>query len=63
MTKEFDAVAWMRKRRSEIDEEDRGLTWDEKTRKTEELLRDDPLWQKLKARADAGAVKPEKTRR
>lgn len=63
MTKDFDAVAWMRKRRSEIDEEDRGLTWEEKARKTEELLRDDPLWQKLKARADAGAAQREPTRR
>ncbi len=46
----------MRKRRAEMDQEDRGLNWDEKARKTEELLRDDPLWQKLKARVDSGPV-------
>ena len=39
MPKDFDAVAWMRKRRAEIDEEDRGLSWEEKARKTRRLLR------------------------
>ena len=30
MSEPFDAVAWMRKRRGEIDEEDQGLSWEEK---------------------------------
>ena len=46
----FDAVAWMRKRRAEIDEEDNGLSWEEKARKTRHLLRNDPLWKRLKSR-------------
>ncbi len=50
MTKDFDAVEWMRKRRAEIDDEDRGLNWKEKTQKTLDLLRDDPLWQRLRSR-------------
>ena len=50
MPKDFDAVAWMRKRRAEIDEEDRGLSWEEKARKTRRLLRNDPLWKRLKSR-------------
>jgi len=29
--KSFDAVAWMRQRRAEIDREDQGLTWEEKS--------------------------------
>lgn len=48
--KSFDAVAWMRKRRVEIDEEDEGLTWEERTKKTLELLENDPLWKRLKSR-------------
>ncbi len=50
MTKDFDAVEWMRKRRAEIDDEDRGLSWEEKTKKTQDLLRDDPLWRRLRSR-------------
>jgi hypothetical protein len=50
MSKRFDAVAWMRKRRAEIDKEDEGLTWEERARKTAGLLRDDPLWRRLKRR-------------
>jgi len=46
--KTFDAVAWMRTRRSQIDEEDRGLSWEEKHAKTRRLLKDDPLWLRLK---------------
>jgi hypothetical protein len=37
-------VAWTRKRRAEIDKEDKGLTWEERNRKTTDLLHDDPLW-------------------
>lgn len=43
MKKTFDAVQWMRQRRTEIDEEDRGLTWDEKRRKTHEIVMRDPV--------------------
>jgi len=48
--KSFDTVAWMRKRREEIDKEDEGLSWEEKARKNAEILRDDPLWIRLKDR-------------
>jgi len=48
--KTFDAVAWMRKRRIEIDEEDKGLSWEEKREKTRKLLEKDPLWLRLKGR-------------
>ncbi len=50
MDKSFDAVAWMRKRRAEIDVEDAGLTWEERSRKTREILKGDPLWERLKSR-------------
>lgn len=50
MKKTFDAVDWMRKRRAEIDEEDKGLSWGEKHKKTRYLLESDPLWRKLKNR-------------
>jgi len=50
MKKEFDAVAWMRARRANIDEEDRELSWEEKRKKTRRLLETDPLWVKLKDR-------------
>ena len=48
--KTFDAVAWMRKRRAEIDAEDAGLSWYERSLKTEKLLADDPLWLRFKHR-------------
>jgi len=48
--KVFDAVAWMRKRREEIDKEDQGLSWEEKHEKTRKLLEKDPLWQTLRKR-------------
>ena len=50
MKKTFDAVDWMRKRRTEIDEEDQGLSWEEKRKKTRYILESDPLWRKLKNR-------------
>jgi len=50
MSKNFDAVAFMRRRREEIDREDEGLSWEERARKTRELLKDDPLWLYLKDR-------------
>jgi len=48
--KTFDAVAWMRKRREEIDKEDQGLSWEEKHEKTRKLLEKDPLWLSLRKR-------------
>jgi hypothetical protein len=50
MKKGFDAVAWMRQRRTEIDREDEGLSWQEKREKTRRLLEHDPLWLRLKQR-------------
>ena len=43
MKKTFDAVQWMRQRRAEIDEEDRGLSREEKRRKTREIVMRDPI--------------------
>ena len=50
MKKSFDAVGWMRKRRTEIDKEDQGLSWEEKMGKTRKLLENDPLWHRLRDR-------------
>lgn len=50
MEKKFDAVAWMRTQRTKIDIEDQGLSWEEKRRRTRELLETDPLWLRLKHR-------------
>ncbi|MBM3332143.1 hypothetical protein FJY68_09915 [candidate division WOR-3 bacterium] len=50
MKKTFDAVAWMRRRRTEIDKEDEGLTWEERSRKTVALLEGNPRWERLKKR-------------
>jgi len=50
MSKKFDAVAWMRQRREMIDQEDQGLSWEERTRKTTSLLRKNPFWNRLKNR-------------
>jgi hypothetical protein len=50
LKKTFDAVIWMRKRRTEIDEEDRELTWEEKRQKTRNFLEKDLLWHKLRKR-------------
>ena len=58
MTKSFDAVAWMRQRRAEIDKEDEGLTWEEKARKTARLLSKDPLWKRLEHRVIAPPTSP-----
>ncbi|MBN2464264.1 hypothetical protein JXD38_01385 [candidate division WOR-3 bacterium] len=60
MSKAFDAVAFMRRRREEIDREDEGLSWEERARKTRELLSKDPLWLRLKHRV-AEAVPTEPT--
>lgn len=58
MSKSFDAVAFMRRRREEIDREDEGLSWEERARKTRDMLKDDPLWLYLKTR-EAEPVPPE----
>ena len=58
MSKSFDCVSWMRKRREEIDREDAGLTWEERSKKTLELVKDDPIWRRLKGRS-VTALKPE----
>lgn len=50
MKKTFDAVAFMRKRRAEIDRGDEGLSWKEKSEKTARIVEKDPLWQRLKDR-------------
>ncbi len=63
MNENFRAVEWMREKRSLTDEEDRDLTWREKTRRTEKLLEKDPLWQRLKTRVIAptpAALAPKK---
>jgi len=59
VNKSFDAVGFMRRRREEIDREDEGLSWEERARKTRELLRKDPLWLYLKDRvAEPVALEP-----
>ncbi len=64
MKNNFDAVAWMRKRRTEIDEEDQRLSWEEKRKKTRSVLERDPLWLKLKNRVvKATAIPAEIPRR
>jgi len=40
----------MRKRREEIDREDEGLSWEERAKKTASILRDNPVWRRLKDR-------------
>ena len=56
MKKTFDAVAWMRRRRAEIDKEDEGLTWEERSSKTIALLEGNPRWERLKKRAKSTNV-------
>ena len=51
MKKTFDAVAFMRMRREEIDREDAGLTWKQKRGRTRQTLEKDPLWQRLRDRS------------
>lgn len=55
MTEAFRAVEWMRERRTKIDEEDRDLTWEQKGERTEEALRADPIWRRLKGRVARSA--------
>ncbi len=39
----FDAVQWIRRRHAEIDEEDRGLSWEEKRCKAHDIVMSDPI--------------------
>ena len=48
MSETFRAVEWMRQRRVCIDEEDKGLPWSVKSRRTEQALEGDPLWERLR---------------
>jgi hypothetical protein len=62
MNDRFRAVEWMRQKRTLTD--NLGLTWPEKSRRTQQLLEEDPLWQRLKKRAIApvpAVVVPKKT--
>lgn len=63
MDKTFDAVAFMRMRREQIDQEDVSLTWQERAAKTRASLEEDPLWQRLRHRAieQGGIVCPRVT--
>lgn len=47
MRRPFDAVAWMRQRRTQIDEEDRSLTWAQKRQRTHEQILQDPVLARL----------------
>jgi hypothetical protein len=47
MKKVFDAVSWMRQRRTQIDEEDATLTWVQKREKTHEQVLEDPILSRL----------------
>ena len=50
MKKTFDAVAFQRKRREEIDRETEGMSWEERHRWIMKDLEKDPLWKRLKHR-------------
>ena len=54
MKKTFDAVEWMRRRRTEIDAEDRGLSWEDKRRKTHDVVMQDPLLAPLCVQVEQG---------
>ena len=47
MKKAFDSVSWMRRRRTQIDEEDAALTWAQRRRKTHEQVLQDPMLARL----------------
>lgn len=50
MQKKFDAVRFMREAREQIDQEDRALSWEERSKKTRKLLSKSPLWKRLRTR-------------
>ena len=53
MSSDFHAVEFMRRRRAEIEKEDEGLTWEQRSEKTLRLLAGNPRWLRLR-----GRVKP-----
>ena len=55
-TETFHAVDFMRRRREQIDAEDAGLTWQERSARTIKALESDPLWQRLRDRMPAGEL-------
>ena len=59
MSNEFHAVEFMRRRRAEIDAEDEGLTWEQRSEKTLRLLEKNPRWQRLKRRVVRSTRTPE----
>jgi hypothetical protein len=63
MNKTFDAVAWMRQRRTQIDEEDGRLTWAQKRKKTHDEVLRDPLLAPLCAQTAAPEKAAPKARR
>ncbi len=56
MTRPFRAVEWMRQVRARIDEDDAGLSWQDKQQKTLTILEKDPLWTKLRIRVVEAAT-------
>ncbi|MCA9439889.1 MAG: hypothetical protein KC964_03715 [Candidatus Omnitrophica bacterium] len=56
--KPFDSVTFMRKRREEIDREDDGLSWEEKSRRTLDSLEGNPVWERIKERRMSGLRVP-----
>ena len=61
MKKTFDAVAWMPQRRTQIDEEDRSLTWEQKRRKIHDEALRDPLLSCLYEESVVAQAKPLQT--
>lgn len=57
MKKTFDAVQWMRQRRTEIDIEDRGLSWEEKRCKTHDIIIGDPILAALRTQSPDSSEK------
>ena len=50
MSSDFHAVEFMRRRRAEIEKEDEGLTWVQRSEKTLLVLADNPRWLRLRRR-------------
>lgn len=63
MNKVFDTVAWMRRRRTQIDEEDGLLTWAQKRQRTHEEVLRDPLLAPLCAETAVPEKAPPRARK
>ena len=50
MSSDFHAVEFMRRRRAEIEKEDEGLSWEQRSEKTLRLLANNPRWLRLRGR-------------